>query len=101
MIDRLTQPLVLAYADYRLPIKLHTDASTSGLGAVLYQTQNGIDRVVAYASRSLKPAEKNYPVHKLEFLALKWAVTDKFYNYLYGLKFEALMDNNRLTYALT
>ena len=101
VIDRLTQPPVLAYADYRLPFKLHTDASTSGLGAVLYQTQNGIDRVVAYASRSLKPAEKNYPAHKLEFLALKWAVTDKFHDYLYGSKFEALTDNNPLTYVLT
>ena len=101
VIDKLTEPPVLAYADYRLPFKLHTDASTSGLGAVLYQTQDGIDRVVAYASRSLKPAEKNYPAHKLEFLALKWAVTDKFHDYLYGSKFEAMTDNNPLTYVLT
>ena len=46
--------------------------------------------MVAYASRILKPAEKNYQAHKLKFLALKWAVTDKFHDYLYGLKFEAL-----------
>ena len=101
IIDRLTHPPVLAYADYKLPFKLHTDASTTGLGAVLYQRQNGVDKVVAYASRSLKPAEKNYPAHKLEFLALKWAVTDKFHDYLYGAKFEAVTDNNPLTYILT
>ena len=101
IIDRLTHPPVLAYADYKLPFKLHTDASSTGLGAVLYQNQEGIDRVVAYASRSLKPAEKNYPAHKLEFLALKWAVTDKFHDYLYGSKFEAVTDNNPLTYILT
>ena len=101
VIDELTQRPVLAYADYRLPFKLHTDASTSGLGVVLYQTQNGKDRVVAYVSRSLKPAEKNYPAHKLECLALKWAVTDKFHDYLYGSKFEELTDNNPLTYVLT
>ncbi|MCG8048342.1 MAG: RNase H-like domain-containing protein, partial [Candidatus Thiodiazotropha endolucinida] len=72
-----------------------------GLGAVLYQRQNGVERVIAYASRSLKPSEKNYPAHKLEFLALKWAVTDKFHDYLYGSKFEAVTDNNPLTYVLT
>ena len=57
--------------------------------------------MIAYASRSLKPAEKNYPAHKLEFLALKWAVSEKFHDYLYGTKFEAITDNNPLTYILT
>ena len=50
---------------------LHSDASTEGLGAVLYQDIDGAARVIAYASRSLKASEKNYPAHKLEFLALK------------------------------
>ena len=77
-------PSILAYADYRLPFKLHTDASCTGLGAVLYQRQNNEDRVVAYTSRNSKPSEKNYPAHKLEFLALKWAITEKFHYYLYS-----------------
>ena len=68
---------------------------------MLYLQQDGRDRVVVYASRSLKPAEKNYPAHKLEFLALKWAITDKFHDYLYGSVFEAVTDNNPLTYILT
>ena len=38
---------------------------------------------------------------KLEFLALKWAVTEKFNDYLYGTKFILLTDNNPLTYALS
>ena len=101
LIDKLTSPPVLAYADCRLPFSVHTDASTSGLGAVLYQKQDGKERVVAYASRSLKPSEKNYPAHKLEFLALKWAISEKFRDYLYGSKFEVLTDNNPLTYVLT
>ena len=101
LVTKLSSPPVLAYANYKMPFKVHTDASTSGLGAVLYQQQDGIDRVIAYASRSLKPAEGNYPAHKLEFLALKWAITDKFHDYLYGANFEVVTDNNPLTYVLT
>jgi hypothetical protein len=43
----LTSPPILAYADYSLPFLLDIDASGNGLGAVLHQRQNGIDRVVA------------------------------------------------------
>jgi hypothetical protein len=98
VIEKLTSPPILAYADYTLPFILHTDASNEGLGAVLSQKQGGIDRVIAYASRSLRGAERLYPAHKREFLALKWAVTDKFHEYLYGSKFEVKTDNNPLTY---
>ena len=94
-------PPVLAYADYRLSFKLHTDASNTGLGAVLCQHQDGQDRVVAYASRRLKTSEKNYPAHKLEFLVLKWAITEKFHDYLYGATFDVVKDNNPLTYVFT
>ena len=93
---------ILAYPDHQLPFTLHTDSSTDGLGAVLYQKQDGKQRVIAYASRSVSKAESNYPAHKLEFLALKWAVCEKFHEYLYGTKpFEVLTDNNPLTYVLT
>ena len=93
---------ILAYADFRKPFILHTDSSLDGLGAVLYQEdQDGQLRVIAYASRSLSKSERNYPVHKLEFLALKWAVTDKFKEYLYGATFEVYTDNNPLTYVMT
>ena len=93
---------VLAYADYTKPFVLHTDASTMGLGAVLYQKQeDGKERVIAYASRTLNRAERNYDAHKLEFLALKWAITDRFHEYLYGATFEVFTDNNPLTYILS
>ena len=93
---------ILAYPDYQLSFALHTDSSTDGLGAVLYQKQDGKMRVIAYASRSVSKAESNYPAHKLEFLALKWAVCEKFHEYLYGSKsFEVFTDNNPLTYVLT
>lgn len=70
-------------ANFDLPFVLHTDASSEGLGAVLYQEQSGKLWVIAYGSRTLTPAEKNYHLHssKLEFLALKWAVCDKFRDY--------------------
>ena len=73
-----------------------------GLGAVLYQKQeDGKERVIAYASRTLNRAEQNYDTHKLEFLALKWVVTDRFHEYLYGAMFEVFTDNNPLTYILS
>jgi transposase InsO family protein len=98
--DLLTSAPILGYADYGLPFELHTDASIEGLGAILYQVQDGVQRVIAYASRGLKPAEQRYPAHKLEFLALKWAITEKFHEYLYGVQFEVKTDNNPLTYVL-
>ena len=58
-------------------------------------------RPVAFASHKLSPSERNYPIHQLEFLALKWAVVNKFHDYLYGAQFTVRTDNNPLTYALT
>ena len=88
---------VLAYANCKKPFRLHTDTSDLGLGAVLYQQdENGKNRVIAYTSRTLSQAEKYYPAHKLKFLALKWAVTNRFHEYLYGGEFAVYTDNNPL-----
>ena len=92
---------ILGFPEYNMPFEVHTDASSKGLGAVLYQEQKGTKRVIAYASRGLTRSEKNYAVHKLEFLALKWAITERFYDYLYGSKFKVYTDNNPLTYVLS
>ena len=97
-----TNTPILAYANYQKPFQLQTDASDLGLGAVLYQRDNkNHQRVIAFASRSLSNTERNYPAHKLEFLALKWAITDRFHKYLYGGQFDVYTDNNPLTYILT
>ena len=61
----------------------------------------GHKRVIAYASRGISKTEINYPARKLEFLALKWAITETFSDYLYGHKFVVYTDNIPLTYVLT
>lgn len=101
VIAKLTSAPVLGFANPKLPYVLHTDASTTGLGAALYQEQDGQMRVIAFASRGLTRSEAKYPAHKLEFLALKWAVTTKFNDYLYGTDFTVITDSNPLTYILS
>ena len=100
--DLCSNTPVLAYPDYTKNFKLYTDASESGLGAVLTQVkEDGKERPIAYASRTLSKSERNYDAHKLEFLALKWSVTSRFHEYLYGGTFDVYTDNNPLTYILT
>ena len=101
---RLTTAPVLAYADFKLPFVVEIDASYHGLGAVLSQEQEGRRRPIAFASRGLRKSERNmnnYSSMKLEFLALKWAVTEKFREYLLGHSFTVYTDNNPLSYVQT
>ena len=97
---QLQKPPILGFPQYK-PFELHTDAYMLGLEAVLYQEQDNQKQVMVYANRGLSKSKKNYPVHKLEFLALKWAVTEEYHDYLYGNTFTVLTDNNSLTYVLT
>lgn len=101
IIHCLTNTPVLAFGDPTKPYIVHIDASCHGLGAVLNQEYPEGLRPVAFTSRKLSASEKNYPVHQLEFLALKWAVVNKFHDYLYGAQFTVRTDNNPLTYILT
>ncbi|TKS64941.1 Retrovirus-related Pol polyprotein from transposon opus [Collichthys lucidus] len=99
----LIRSAVLAHPDFTRPFMLSTDASLDGIGAVLSQVQEGETRArpIAFASKSLSQSQKNYPAHRLEFLALKWAVCDKFSHWMKGHKFTVWTDNNPLTYILT
>jgi len=66
----------LAYPQVEDPFVLETDASLLGLRAILSQQQpDGTNHPVAYASRSLNQAERNYEITELEILAIVWAVT--------------------------
>ena len=104
MVCYLKSPAVISYPDFSKPFVIHCDASQLGLGAVLYQKQEGETKVISFASLTLSPAERNYYLHsgKLEFLAMKWSICDRWRDYLIGGdKFEVITDNNPLTYVLT
>ena len=96
----MTAP-VLAFANYTKPFLLETDASKEGLGAVLSQKQmDGWYHLVAYGSRALTPHKKNYHSTKLDFLALKWVVTEHFKEVLPYQPFLVKTNNNPLTYIM-
>ena len=100
----LTTAPVLGFVDFKKPFILETDASHEGLGALLLHEQNGKTRVIAYASRGLRGPEKNrtaYSSMKLELLAVKWVVNEKFRDYLLGVPFVIYTDNNPLSYIQT
>ena len=101
MISCLTSPPILGYPDFQLPFTVHVEASGTGLGAALYQMQKRRPTVIAYGSRTLFPAERNYSAYCREFLALKWAIAEKFQDYLYGSRFYVITDSNPLTYLVT
>ena len=92
----------MAFANYTKDFLLETDASKEELGAVLSQKQaDGWFHLVAYGSWALTIHEKNYQSTKLEFLVLKWAVTEHFKEYLLYQPFLVKTDNNPLTYIMT
>ena len=101
------QAPILAFPDFNKPFLLETDASRRGLGAVLSQKQaDGQYHPIAYASRVMNETEQRYHSNKQEFLALKWAVTEQFHEYLspYGKnrnEFVVHTDNNPLTYIFS
>ena len=100
---KLTHSPVLGFPDFDKPFTLEVDASLKGYGAILFQTQSARKVVIAYASRRLRKHErtmKNYSSMKLEFLALHWAVTRKFREYLYGSQFLILTDSHPLSRIL-
>ena len=75
----LQTPPILAFPRTYLPFILDTNASDHGLGAVLSQIQEGIERLIAYYSRVLSKAERNYCVTRCELLAVVDSVQNLHY----------------------
>ena len=101
--DRLKQALitapVLCYPTTREDFVLDTDASGVGVGAVLSQLHNGVERVVAYFSKTLNKHERNYCITRKELLAVVEAVKH-FHHYLYGVTVIVRTDHGALTWLL-
>ena len=95
--EALCSAPVLAYPLPDEPFILDTDASDVGIGAVLSQIQNGEERVIAYGSRSLTKAEKNYCVTRREMLAVVY-FTDYYRHFLLGHPFRVRTDNSAVRY---
>ena len=96
--NMLSSETVLTLYNPNLPLKLDTDASSHGLGAVLSHVMpDGTERPVEYISRTLTSAEKNYSQIDKEATAIVWGVK-RFHLYLYGRKFKLVTDNQPLVH---
>lgn len=87
--ERLATASVLAVPDFSVPFCLQTDANEDGLGVVLTQEIDGEEVLIAYGSRMLNNAERNYPVTEKQCLAVVWCISKLRY-YLEGYTFTVL-----------
>ena len=94
-----TEP-VLRAPDFAKPFVLHTDASGTGLGAVLAQVFDDEEHPITYVSRKLLPHERNYATIEKECLAIKWAIGHLRY-YLWGRQFTLITDHAPLRWLAT
>jgi hypothetical protein len=93
----LTSTSLLVHYSSTLQIKLECDASPVGVGAIIsHVMENGTTRPIAFGSRTLSTAERNYPQIEREALAIIFGIT-KFHQYLYGRKFTLVTDCKPLT----
>ena len=98
--EKIVSPNVLIHYDVARPLRLAADASAYGIGAVIsHVMDDGSERPIAFASRTLMPSERNYAQVEKEALSLLFGVC-KFHSYLYGRKFTLITDHKPLTSIL-
>jgi len=95
--SRLTESPILAYPTRDDKFILDTDASAYGIGGVLSQIQNGQEKVIAYASKTLSSSQSNYCTTMRELLAVV-IFTKHFHHYLWGRNFSLRTDHASLTW---
>ncbi|KAI5738960.1 hypothetical protein M8J77_013245 [Diaphorina citri] len=93
----ITSEKVLAHFDPNITLVLATDASPVGLGACLsHRYQDGSERPISFASRTLTNCEKKYSQIEKEATGIFWGIR-KYFQYVYGRKFILVTDNKPLT----
>ncbi len=95
----ISENLRVSLYDPNAPTFLSTDASGVGISAVLSQIQDGSERIIACASHTLQPAERNYSTLEQEGLACVWG-TEKFEKFLWGRPFTLRTDHRALEQLL-
>lgn len=95
----LTTAPVLTHADFSLPFYIQCDASMLGVGGVLFQIKEGDEHPIAYMSRKLNPAQRNYSVTELECLAAIFCIRE-FRCYIEGMRFTVITDHAALKWLM-
>jgi hypothetical protein len=98
IIQRLIDA-VLALPDYNKPFIIYCDANLSGLGAILCQKIDDVEKTIVYASKTLNDAQTRYHTTERECLAVKFGC-EQFRPYIYGQQFIIVTDHSALRWLI-
>ena len=96
----LLSDMILSYPDMNVPFNIACDASSTGIGAVLFQVVDGKTKYISFVAKSLSPSARKYSAVKRELVTLVFALK-RFHKYIYGSVFTLFTDCLALTYIHT